>query len=371
MNLYKEYDTKEKVEEMSKAAEFDMITDLIEAWEGDIQNFGQVCDVIFFKNQSSICTLFSALGSGKISLSSVYGEENTRYAKTKFLKDIKRLFECLFTVAWSDEKLDEFIFKYDIHILLFSLMCPDFTLIKKFFNFNESIKFIEGSVLNSIMKLSSKTEIVPNLDPLFMVAKSNIEKRFQVKLPEDNIIHLTNFPFSPNPILKQMGSLYDSLSFKQSKTTDLLTPKKIQRYRETYQFSIEEKGVQVNISKLFKLFYQTAYKDSTGLQSLMDILIPLYQDISGAFAVLKIALILARDKKDKIYYFMNELVKLIIIGMITKQAEATMQFKDIDVDDVQVNQEEIDKIAESFNFSDKLVSGVVHWIRGAILLLNK
>jgi len=98
-NLYTHCNIPEKVELMSKSVEFTAVINMIEAIEGDMQSLGSICDDIFFDNKSWICSLFAILSAGKFSLTSICGEKNGELAKKKFVKDIKRLFESLFSVA--------------------------------------------------------------------------------------------------------------------------------------------------------------------------------------------------------------------------------------------------------------------------------
>ena len=121
-NLYATANVPEKIEQMSQSIEFETIINLVEAINGDMQSLGQVCDCMFFDNKSWICTIFAILATGKFSMETICDEKYHGMAKVKFQKDVKRLFECLFTVAGDSPKLDDFCYKYDVAILLFSLM---------------------------------------------------------------------------------------------------------------------------------------------------------------------------------------------------------------------------------------------------------
>lgn len=119
-NLYTQDMIPDKIEQMSNSIEFVTIGNLVEAINGDMQSLGQVCDCMFFDNKSWICTLFAILATGKFSMETICEKQYHTMAKSKFQKDVNRLFECLFTVACDNPKLDDFCYKYDVPILLFS-----------------------------------------------------------------------------------------------------------------------------------------------------------------------------------------------------------------------------------------------------------
>ena len=67
---------------------------------------------------------------------------------------------------------------------------------------------------------------------------------------------------------------------------------------------------------------------------------------------------------------MSNLVRLIIVGMITDKIEKKAQYAEED-DNIDFTPEDIYRFSNSFNFTDGLVNGVVNWIKGALLLLDK
>ena len=106
------------------------------------------------------------------------------------------------------------------------------------------------------------------------------------------------------------------------------------------------------------------------MHMLMDMLAPLFREVAGGNAIIKIATILAKGRKDKIFFHMSNLVRLIIVGMITDKIEKKAQYAEED-DNVDFTPEDIYRFSSSFNFTDGLVNGVVNWIKGALLLLDK
>ena len=118
-----------------------------------------------------------------------------------------------------------------------------------------------------------------------------------------------------------MGQVFNSLNFDHSTADDLMKLEKQHAYSEDYDYEIKKEGIQVDASKLFKLIFQTCYGDNTSMHMLMDMLAPLFREVTGGHAIIKIATILAKGRKDKIFSHMSNLVRLIIVGMITDKIE--------------------------------------------------
>ena len=167
-----------------------------------------------------------------------------------------------------------------------------------------------------------------------------------------------------------MGQVYHSLKFDNATPDDLMKVEKQHLYGNDYGYEIKDEGVKLNVSKLFKLIFQTCYGDNTSMHMLMDMLAPLFREVTGGHAIIKIATILAKGRKDKIFFHMSNLVRLIIIGMITDKVEKKVQYADED-DNIDFTPEDIYRFSSSFDFTDGLVNGVVNWIKGALLLLDK
>lgn len=70
-NLYSNHNTDDKITELSKSVEFSLIKLIIKATNGDMQSLGQVCDHIFFNNRSWVCTLFSVMNEGKLTMTNI------------------------------------------------------------------------------------------------------------------------------------------------------------------------------------------------------------------------------------------------------------------------------------------------------------
>ena len=98
-NLYTHHNIDEKIKELVKSAEYKFIVNTLRGIDGDMQSLGQVCDYIFFNNKSWICTLFAVMSEGKLTLMNLCNNEDRDLAQKKFQKDVKRLFEKLFSVA--------------------------------------------------------------------------------------------------------------------------------------------------------------------------------------------------------------------------------------------------------------------------------
>jgi hypothetical protein len=373
-NLYSHRNIHDQIEKMSKSIEFKILINFIEAIDGDMEALGQICDHIFYDNKSWISTLFSILNTGKFSLDNICSEKHRELAKKKFQKDIKRLFECLFSMTCDDRKLNDFILQYNVPSLLFSLMCPNMTIIEKFFKFRDSIQFLENDLITTILNLSSLQELVPTLYCAFRTAKPFLEQKHQIQIAQTDEnsfpLKIENFKYNPNPVMHKMGILYDSLNFKKQNTEDILSLEKQQLYSSDFGYQIEQNGVQVNAAKLFKLIFQTAYGDKNAMLVLMDILAPLFRDITGGLAVVKIASILAKGQKQKIFTQMANLVRLIIIEMITNKIEMKSKIVE-ETDDFKLSDDEIKKFSETFDFTASLVTGVVCWIKGSLMLLDK
>jgi len=250
-------------------------------------------------------------------------------------------------------------------------MCPNQDLIEKFFSFRESISFLENDLISTIVNLSSLKELVPTLFSAFRTAKPILEQKFNVVIDQTGDdefpIKIPNFDFDPNPITQKMGSVFESLSFKKSNNEEIMKLEKQQLYNADYDYTIDTDGISVNAAKLFKLIFQTSYGDNTAMFILMDMLAPLFRDITGGHAIVKIASILAKGRKDKIFDHMGNLVRLIIIGMITDKIEMKAKYQN----GVDISEEEIKQFSESFDFTDNLVNGIVFWIKGALMLLDK
>ena len=250
-------------------------------------------------------------------------------------------------------------------------MCPNQDLIEKFFSFRESISFLENDLISTIVNLSSLKELVPTLFSAFRTAKPILEQKFNVVIDQTGDdefpIKIPNFDFDPNPITQKMGSVFESLSFKKSNNEEIMKLEKQQLYNADYDYTIDPDGISVNTAKLFKLIFQTSYGDNTAMFILMDMLAPLFRDITGGHAIVKIASILAKGRKDKIFDHMGNLVRLIIIGMITDKIEMKAKYQN----GVDISEEEIKQFSESFDFTDNLVNGIVFWIKGALMLLDK
>ena len=371
-NLFTNDDPDEKVEQFANSVEFNLVKNVIRATEGDLQSLGQTCDSLFFNNKSWVCTLFSVMSEGKLTLGNICEDEERGLAIKKFQKDIKRLFERIFSVATSDPRLDDFIYKYDVPVLLFSMMCPSLGLVERFFNYKDSLTFLENDMIGTITNFSSVQELVPTLYCAFRTAKPILEKKFETEIEQvgEDIfpIHIPNYDFEPNPIMEKMGDIYESLNF--SKVEALMKPEKEEMYRNDYNYSITPEGITINAPKLFKLIFLAGYGDNTAMFALMDLLKPLFRNITGGIAVLNIALVLAKSQKEKIFDHMGNLVRLIIIGMISEKIEMKTKFAE-EEDDFSFSEEDIKKFSETFNFTDNLVNGIVNWIRGALLLLDK
>ena len=318
--------------------------------------------------------MFAILGSGKLSMETICSSESYGVAQKKFQKDIRRLFECLFSVACDNPKLDDFIYKYDIPYLLFSLMCPDYALIEQFFNFKDSLRFIDSDLLATIMNFASKLELVPTLYCAFRTSRPVLEKKHKVEITqngeEDFPLEIQNFEFEPNPIMQKMGNVYESLSFKNSGSQDIIKKDKMELYYNDFGFSMTETGIKINAAKFLKLVFQTGYGDTNSMFILMEMMAPLFREITGGHAIVKIASTLAKGRKDKIFEHMSNMVRLIIVGMITEKIELKSKYLDDD-DDINFTEEDIKKFSDTFDFTDNMIRGIVAWIKGALLLLDK
>ena len=257
---------------------------------------------------------------------------------------------------------------------MFAMMCPNLGIVERFFNYKDSITFLKNDIIGTITNFSSVQELVPSLFCAFRMAKPVLEEKFEVEIEqidEDNFpIFIPNYEFTPNPIMQKMGKIYESLNFDNLTEGGILTPEKEELYHTDYNFTIENDGIRINTPKLFKLLFQAGYGDNSALFALVDIFTPLFRNITGGIAVLKIILVLAKGKKAKIFDHMANLVRLIIIGMITDKIEMKSKFAE-EEDAAEFTEEDIKKLSESFDFTDSLVKGIVMWIKGALLLLDK
>ena len=216
--------------------------------------------------------------------------------------------------------------------------------------------------------------MVPTLLCAFKTAKPVLEEKYGIKIPQignDKFsLLIPNFKSKPNPRLSEMGHIYQSLRFEKATADDLMRLEKQHLYATDFDYEIKDEGIQINVSKLFKLIFQTCYGDNTSMHMLMDMLAPLFREVAGGNAIIKIATILAKGRKDKIFFHMSNLVRLIIVGMITDKIEKKAQYAEED-DEVELTPEDIQRFANSFNLTEGLVNGVVNWVKGALLLLNK
>lgn len=312
------------------------------------------------------------MSEGKLSLNNICEDENRGLAIKKFQKDAKRIFERLFSVACTNPRLDDFIYKYDVPVLLFSMMCPNLGLVERFFSYKDSFKFMENEMIGTIANFSSNEELVPTLYCAFRTAKPILEEKYECEIEQVGDIvfplKIDNYEFAPNPIMEKMGDIYDSLNFNTSET--LIDAESLAEYKKDYSYEILPDGISINAPKLFKLMFLAGYGDNTAMFTLIDLLTPLFRNITGGIAVLKIALVLAKSQKEKIFDHMGNLVRLIIIGMITAKIEMKSKFAEED-DEVSFSEEDIKKFSESFKFTDNLVNGIVNWIKGALLMLDK
>lgn len=90
---------------------------------------------------------------------------------------------------------------------------------------------------------------------------------------------------------------------------------------------------------------------------------PLFRDIPGAEVLLKIINLLVKNKKEKIFDLLGRLVKLILVGMICVMIEKDKRLAK--------SKEAIEKLIEKISFGEKMVEGIVQWLKGVMYLLEK
>jgi len=254
------------------------------------------------------------------------------------------------------------------------MMCPNLGLVERFFNYKDSISFLENDIIGMITNFASVQELVPSLYCGFRTAKPVLEKKFDIEIEQiddDNFpIKIPNFEFEPNPIMVKMGNIYESLNFDSHSEHGMIDPEKKELYFNDYNYEVLPDGISINAPKLFKLIFQAGYGDHTSLFALIDILTPIFKNITGGIAVLKIANVIAKNQKEKIFDHMANLVRLIIIGMISDKIEMKTKYAE-EEEGQDFTEEDVKKLSESFDFTDSLVKGIVMWIKGALLLLDK
>lgn len=115
--------------------------------------------------------------------SELVGAENHDDACWVFTWDINWLFEGIFFKLTTHQTgrviLLDFIWKFKVPELLFSLIASDMTLVSEIFNFVEEIDYIDTDMLDTFIKLASPNGIIPNLDTLFEMGQTVNPKKFK------------------------------------------------------------------------------------------------------------------------------------------------------------------------------------------------
>lgn len=184
----------------------------------------------------------------------------------------------------------------------------------KFFHQDlKEITFVDKDILKFI-KILWTENIIPDLSPIF----NKIKHTFDIDENSTTFtLKLNNFKGSDQAIILENRHIFRNTN----EIDDILTKYDDLQMKEEFNFEKTDDGISVDGLKFIQVILQWIHKDLDNVHKVIKMLLPLFQDIPEANALVNSILYLSKDKYKKIFNVMPTLVKLILLSKYTFSKE--------------------------------------------------
>ena len=309
----------------------------------------------FFENQSSLWTLLWIISSKDVSHLHDYFSQKKLFC-LKLQRDFKRFLEKLFSYHIGNNKLFDFLYKYDIDKLLMMLLIQSSSHLSLIYE-SKDLSFIDKDILE-ILESLCRDNYVPDLTKLLdiVVPYFNEIMMMNITKHENNgyLIQIYYFYKQNRDFEFYAKTIYEAFN---NSPDILMNEDALLQMKEDYWFELSENYIQIDMERFLRLLLKCQKKDRESIRKLIIICFYLCKNIPEAKALLKILFYLTKDDISQVLHVMPRLVMTLFgskLIYLMQEKRTDLYYKLVDI-----------------NNSNNFINTSISIMRFVLIMLNK
>ena len=295
----------------TESSEKIVIENVINALDGDMTSLGFILDQIINtdKKNSIFWTLFAMIWCKDYDIAKfgyTKGKEHIFYDKA--IKEAENFFKSIVYKFTQNHEIVNRVCQPAYFSLLWWWISQDLPLMIKHFKQNKT------KVLDLIYNLWTPNDFIPDLTPLFQLAKEHLKEKYDFivddKYEDRFIIQIQNYKCGNPRIMDKGKNLFKPLM--QFEEGSIIDREDLINFSEEYHYEMLEGWIRIDAPSLLRLVFRAFNNDSDAIFDIVTLSAPLLRELPGGIALYKTLRYLYKKDLNKIINILPALVRIIL-----------------------------------------------------------